>query len=109
MDLAGERLSDLRRLAAELVNGGAESPSYAAVMSNTREPKYHAQYQRQLRARARAAGFAQINTIVPGDLIVRLDAMKQARGLTSRNEALAAVLREYFACGLDERKPAVSP
>jgi hypothetical protein len=93
----------------ELVNPAPESASYRVVMSNTRSPDYFAQYQRRQRANARAAGFAQINTIVPGDLVARLDAMKQARGLPNRNAALAAVLREFFGRDADERNPAVSP
>ncbi len=78
-------------------------------MPNTSDPKYYAQYQRALRARAREAGLAQLNSLVPQDLVARLDAVKAARGLTNRNQALAAVLREYFAHGSNERTPAVSP
>ena len=84
-------------------------PLIPLVMSDPSQPKYHARYQRERRARARAAGLAQLNSTVPDDLIALLDAMKQARGLTNRNEALAAVLREYFGRGFDERKSAVSP
>jgi hypothetical protein len=78
-------------------------------MPNTSDPRYYARYQRAVRARARAAGCIQLSSIVPGDLVARLDAVKQARGLASRNQALAEVLREYFAHGTDERTPAVSP
>ncbi len=78
-------------------------------MPNTTDPKYHARYQRALRARARAAGCIQLNSLVPCDLVARLDAEKEARGLTNRNQALAEVLAEYFAHGSDERTPAVSP
>ena len=73
------------------------------------DPKYHARYQRALRARARAAGCIQLNSLVPSDLVACLDAVKEARGLTNRNQALAEVLSEYFAHGSDERPPAVSP
>jgi hypothetical protein len=78
-------------------------------MPNTSDPNYHAQYQRTLRAKARAAGCIQLSSIVPGDLVARLDAEKRTRGLANRNQALAEVLREYFAHGSDERNPAVSP
>ena len=78
-------------------------------MPNTTDPEYHARYQRDLRARARAAGCIQLNSLVPSDLVARLDAEKEARGLTNRNQALAEVLAEYFAHGSDERTPAVSP
>jgi hypothetical protein len=78
-------------------------------MPNANDPKYHAQYQRALRARAREAGCIQLNSLVPGELVALLDAVKQARGLSNRNQALAEILREYFAHGNDERTPAVSP
>lgn len=77
-------------------------------MMTTRELEYQAQYQRRRRAQARAAGNSQLNVIVPGELVARLDHVKQARGLTNRNDALALVLREYFGRGEDERNPAVS-
>jgi hypothetical protein len=78
-------------------------------MPHKNDPKYHAQYQRAVRARARAEGFIQLNSLVPGELVALLDAVKAARGLPSRNQALATVLREYFAHGSTERNPAVSP
>jgi len=77
-------------------------------MSTDRDLHYQAQYQRRRRAAARAAGNSQINVIVPGDLVSRLDRLKRARGLTNRNDALALVLREYFDRGDDERTEAVS-
>ncbi|HEX7947959.1 MAG TPA: transcriptional regulator [Phenylobacterium sp.] len=77
-------------------------------MPTVRDLEYQAQYQRRRRALARASGKSQLNVVVPCDLVVRLDSMKQARGLTNRNDALAVVLREYFERGDDERNPAVS-
>ncbi len=77
-------------------------------MTTDRDLEYQAQYQRRRRAKARAAGQSQLNVTVPGDLVARLDRMKQTRGLTNRNDALALVLREYFDCGDDERNQAVS-
>lgn len=68
-------------------------------MTTDRNLQYQAQYQRQRRAAAKAAGNGQINAILPGDLINRLDCLKSARGLTNRNDALALVLREYFDRG----------
>lgn len=72
-------------------------------MTTARDLEYQAQYQRRRRATARASGKSQLNVIVPGDLVAQLDGMKQARGLTNRNDALALVLREYFGRGEDER------
>lgn len=77
-------------------------------MTSVRDLEYQARYQRQRRAQARAQGNSQLNVIVPGDLVARLDGMKAARGLSNRNDALALVLREYFGRGDDERNPAVS-
>jgi len=78
-------------------------------MPNKSDPNYYAEYQRTVRARAREAGCIQLNSLVPGELVALLDAEKAARGLPSRNQALAAILREYFEHGANERKPAVSP
>jgi len=77
-------------------------------MTIHRDLEYQAEYQRRRRARARAEGLNQLNAIIPGDLVVRLDQMKVARGLTNRNDALAVLLREYFDRGDDERTQAVS-
>lgn len=77
-------------------------------MTTARDLEYHAQYQRRLRAEARARGKGQLNALVPVELINRLDAIKQTRGLTNRNDALALVLREYFERGETERTHAVS-
>ncbi|MBI1684210.1 ribbon-helix-helix protein, CopG family [Caulobacter hibisci] len=77
-------------------------------MTTARDLEYQAQYQRRLRAEARARGKGQLNALVPADLIDLLDRMKQARGLTNRNDALALLLREYFERGEPERNPAVS-
>lgn len=77
-------------------------------MTTARDLEYHAQYQRRLRAEARARGKGQLNALVPVELIDRLDGIKSARGLTNRNDALALVLREYFERGEIERNTAVS-
>jgi hypothetical protein len=77
-------------------------------MTTARDLEYHAQYQRRLRAEARARGKGQLNALVPVELIDRLDSIKSARGLTNRNDALALVLREYFERGEIERNTAVS-
>ncbi|KQW67058.1 transcriptional regulator [Phenylobacterium sp. Root77] len=77
-------------------------------MTTDRHLQYQAQYQRRLRAAAKAAGSSQINVTLPGELITRLDGLKGARGLSNRNDALALVLREYFDRGEDERNQAVS-
>jgi hypothetical protein len=72
-------------------------------MTSARDLAYQAEYQRRRRASARAAGGSQLNLIVPCDLVARLDHLKQARGLSNRNDALATVLREYFGHGEEER------
>jgi hypothetical protein len=78
------------------------------AMTTARDLEYQAQYQKRLRADARASGKSQLNVTVPVDLVDRLDGLKQARGLTNRNDALALLLREYFERGENERNPAVS-
>ena len=77
-------------------------------MTTARDLEYHAQYQRRLRAEARARGKGQLNALVPVELIDRLDSIKSARGLTNRKDALALVLSEYFERGEIERINAVS-
>lgn len=77
-------------------------------MTTARDLEYQAQYQRRLRAEARARGKGQLNALVPSELIDRLDRMKSARGLTNRNDALALLLAEYFERGEAERNHAVS-
>jgi len=77
-------------------------------MTTARELEYQAQYQKRLRANARASGKRQLNAILPTDLVARLDRLKTARGLSNRNEALAVLLREYFDDGEPERNHAVS-
>lgn len=77
-------------------------------MRTDRHLQYQAQYQRRLRAAAKAAGASQINVTLQGDLILQLDRLKTAHGLSNRNDALALVLREYFGRGDDERNQAVS-
>jgi hypothetical protein len=74
----------------------AESASYRDAMTSARDLAYQAQYQRRRRAQARAAGASQLNVLVPGDLVARLDHLKLARGLANRSDALALVLSEYF-------------
>lgn len=77
-------------------------------MTTARDLEYHAQYQKRLRAEARARGKGQLNALVARDLIDRLDAMKDARGFTNRTTALEQALREYFERGQSERNHAVS-
>lgn len=77
-------------------------------MTTARDLEYHAQYQKRLRAEARARGKGQLNALVDKDLIDRLDAMKDGRGITNRTTALERVLREYFERGQSERNHAVS-
>lgn len=72
-------------------------------MTSARDLEYQAQYQRRRRALARAAGASQLNVTVPQDLVDRLDRLKRMRGLSNRNDALAAVLREFFDRGDEER------
>jgi len=66
-------------------------------MTSARDLAYQAEYQRRRRATARASGGAQLNLTVPRELVARLDHLKLDRGLPNRNDALAVVLREYFA------------
>lgn len=77
-------------------------------MTTARDLEYHAQYQRRLRAEARARGKGQLNALVDQDLIDRLDAMKDGCVITNRTTALERALREYFDGGKSERNPAVS-
>lgn len=77
-------------------------------MTTARDLEYHAQYQKRLRAEARARGKGQLNALVDRDLIDRLDAMKDGRGFTNRTAALEQALREYFERGQSERNHAVS-
>ncbi|EJL35442.1 putative transcriptional regulator with CopG/Arc/MetJ DNA-binding domain and metal-binding domain [Caulobacter sp. AP07] len=77
-------------------------------MTTARDLEYHAQYQKRLRAAARARGKGQLNALVDRDLIDRLDAMKDGRGFTNRTAALEQALREYFERGQSERNQAVS-
>lgn len=65
-------------------------------MPSARDLEYQARYQRDLRARKRAAGRKQLNATVKGDLVAHLDDFKAARGLSNRDAALEAVLEEYF-------------
>lgn len=77
-------------------------------MTTARDLEYQAQYQKRLRANARASGKRQLTALVKTELVSRLDAIKRARGLTNRNAALELVLEEYFERGEAERKHAVS-
>jgi hypothetical protein len=77
-------------------------------MTTARDLEYHAQYQKRLRAEARARGKGQLNALVDRDLIDRLDAMKDGRGFNNRTAALEQALREYFERGQSERNRAVS-
>lgn len=77
-------------------------------MTTSRDLEYQAQYQRRLRAEARARGKGQLNAIVSAELIGLLDGLKSAKGLTNRNDVLELVLAEYFGRGDKERNPAVS-
>jgi len=65
-------------------------------MPSARDLEYQARYQRDLRARKRAAGRKQLNASVKLDLVARLDGLKAARGLSTREAALEQVLEEYF-------------
>lgn len=77
-------------------------------MTTARDLEYHAQYQKRLRAEARARGKAQLNALVAKRLIESLDAVKAERGFTNRNDALEHVLQAYFDRGNSERNHAVS-
>jgi hypothetical protein len=77
-------------------------------MTTVRDLEYQAQYQKRLRAEARARGKRQLNALVAQRLVESLDAMKAECGFTNRNEALEHVLRTYFDRGNAERNPAVS-
>ncbi|CAN7609222.1 hypothetical protein LJR164_004470 [Phenylobacterium sp. LjRoot164] len=77
-------------------------------MTSDRDLAYQAQYQRNRRAKLRAAGLSPLHAAVPEHLLVKLDEMKRARGLSNRDAALTALLSEFFGPGGHERKPAVS-
>lgn len=74
-------------------------------MTSARDLAYQAEYQKRRRAIARAAGDHQLNLTVPHELVARLDHLKLDRGLANRNDALAVVLREYFASGPSKGNP----
>jgi len=74
-------------------------------MTSDRNLEYQAQYQRGRRARARAAGLAPLHAAIPCHLVARLDELKQARGLTSRDAALTALLSEFFGHGETKGNP----
>lgn len=74
-------------------------------MTSARDLAYQADYQKRRRAQARAAGDRQLNLTVPCDLVARLDDLKSARRLANRNDALAVVLREYFASRRSKGNP----
>jgi hypothetical protein len=75
------------------------------AMTSARDLAYQADYQKRRRAQARAAGDRQLNLTVPCDLVARLDDLKSARRLANRNDALAVVLREYFASRRSKGNP----
>lgn len=74
-------------------------------MTSARDLAYQAEYQRLRRAKARDAGGRQLNLTVPCDLVERLDDLKLGRRLANRNDALAVVLREYFASRRSKGNP----
>jgi len=77
-------------------------------MKTARDLEYHAEYQKRLRADARARGKAQLNGMVGKRFIELLDEMKAERGFTNRMDALEHALEAYFDGGKSERNPAVS-
>jgi hypothetical protein len=77
-------------------------------MTSDRNLAYQAQYQRARRAKLRAAGLSPLHVAVPEHLLVKLDEMKRMRGLSNRDDALTALLSEFFGPTGDERKTAVS-
>jgi len=77
-------------------------------MKSARELEYQAEYQKRLRADARAAGKAQLNGMVGKRFIELLDAMKAEQGFANRMDALEHALAAYFEGGKSERNHAVS-
>lgn len=77
-------------------------------MKTARDLAYQAEYQKRLRAEARAAGKAQLNGMVGKRFIDMLDAMKAEQGFANRMDALEHVFEVYFGGGDEERKHAVS-
>lgn len=77
-------------------------------MKSAHQLEYQAEYQKRLRADARAAGKAQLNGMVGKRFIEMLDEIKAERGFTNRMDALEHALETYFDGGKSERKPAVS-
>jgi hypothetical protein len=78
------------------------------AMKTAQDLAYQAEYQKRLRAAARAAGKAQLNGMVLKRFIDRLDEMRAERGFANRMDALEHVFEVYFDGGDDERKHAVS-
>lgn len=76
-------------------------------MTGERDLEYQAQYQRDRRAKVRAAGFSYLHAAVPEHLVAKLDELKAVRGLRNRDAALTALMSEFFGHGADERTPAV--
>lgn len=77
-------------------------------MKSAQALEYQAEYQKRLRAEARAAGKAQLNGMVRKHFIEMLDEIKAERGFTNRMEALEHALEAYPDGGKSERNPAVS-
>lgn len=77
-------------------------------MKTARALAYQAEYQKRLRAEARAAGKAQLNGMVSKRFIELLDAMRAEYGFANRMDALEHVFEIHFERGDDERKHAVS-
>ncbi len=77
-------------------------------MKSAHALEYQAEYQKRLRAEARAAGKAQLNGMVTKRFVDMLDEMKAERGFANRMEALEHALEAYFDRGNSERNRAVS-
>jgi hypothetical protein len=88
--------------------GGWNRDLIGGAMKTAHDLAYQAEYQKRLRAQARAAGKAQLNGMVGKRFIELLDAMKAERGFANRMDALEHVFEVYFDGGDEERKHAVS-
>jgi hypothetical protein len=69
-------------------------------MTTARDLEYQAQYQKRLRADARASGKSAAERLrAQATWSPRLDGLKTARGLTNRNDALEQVAAGVFRGG----------
>ena len=69
-------------------------------MKTARDLEYQAEYQKRLRAAARACGKAQLNGMIPKRFIDKLDEMKTEGGFANRMDALEHALEAYFDGGM---------